>query len=129
MYTSAFPIVSTSDIGRALAFYRDLLGGKVTYQFPPEGDPGYVALEIGTSHLGIGLDPDAPTGPTRIALWLYTNDCDGAIAQLRAAGTPITEEPTTQPWGERVAHALDPDGNEIIIGQPAPPDTDPAPAR
>ena len=92
MFTSAFPIVSTPDMGRALAFYRDLLGGKVTYQFPPSGDPGYVA-------------------------------------HLRAAGTVITEEPTTQPWGERIARALDPDGNEIIIGQPAPPDTDPESSR
>ena len=128
MFTSAFPIVSTPDLARALGFYRDLLEGKVTYQFPPEGDPGYVALGLGTSHLGLGLDPAAPTGSQRIAIWLYTNDCDAAVARLRAAGTPVTEEPTTQPWGERVARCLDPDGNEIIIGSPAPPDTDPAPA-
>jgi lactoylglutathione lyase len=31
----------------------------------------------------------------------------------------ITEEPVDQPWGERVARALDPDGNEIIIGAKA----------
>jgi hypothetical protein len=24
--------------------------------------------------------------------------------------------PTNQPWGERVARVLDPDGNEVIIG-------------
>jgi lactoylglutathione lyase len=129
MFTSAFPIVSTRDLSRALTFYRDLLSGKVTYQFPAEGDPGYVALDLGSSHLGLGLDPSAPTGAQRISLWLYTDDCDAAIAHLRAAGTMITEEPTSQPWGERVARCLDPDGNEIIIGSPAPPDTDPAPAR
>jgi lactoylglutathione lyase len=129
MFTSAFPIVSTPDMDRALGFYRDLLEGKVTYAFPPTGDPGYVALDLGTSHIGIGLTPDAPSGPQRIALWLYTNDCDAAVDRLRAAGTPITEEPTTQPWGERVAHCLDPDGNEIIIGSPAPPGTDPESSR
>lgn len=129
MFTSAFPILSTTDLARALGFYRDLLGGKVSYQFPPDGEPGYVALELGTSHLGIGLNPAAPTGDQRITLWVYADDCDAAVAGLRTAGVKITEEPATQPWGERVARCLDPDGNEVIIGAPAPPDTDPAPAR
>jgi hypothetical protein len=40
------------DMARALGFYRDLPGGQVTYSFPPDGDPGYVAVKIGTSHLG-----------------------------------------------------------------------------
>jgi lactoylglutathione lyase len=128
VFTSASPIISTTDLPRALAFYRDLLGGKITYQFPPAGDPGYVALDLGPSHLGIGQNPDTPTGPQRIAIWLYTDDTDAAVALLRAAGTVITEEPVTQPWGERVARCLDPDGNELIIGSPAPPETDSAPA-
>ncbi len=51
MFTSAFPILSTPDVTRALGFYRDLLDGKVEYQFPPEGEPGYVGLALGSSHL------------------------------------------------------------------------------
>jgi uncharacterized glyoxalase superfamily protein PhnB len=39
MFTSAFPIISTPDLGRALAFYRDGFGGRETYRFPPGGDP------------------------------------------------------------------------------------------
>jgi lactoylglutathione lyase len=31
----------------------------------------------------------------------------------------VTEEPAEQPWGERVARVLDPDGNEVIVGQKA----------
>jgi lactoylglutathione lyase len=30
----------------------------------------------------------------------------------------IAEEPADQPWGERVARVLDPDGNLVLIGQP-----------
>lgn len=38
MFSESFPIVTTSDLGRALSFYRDLLDGKVTYEFPgPDG--------------------------------------------------------------------------------------------
>ncbi len=104
---------------RALGFYRDLLDAEVEYQFPPEGDPGYVGLEIGGAHLGIGLDPEAPTGAVgqRFALWVYADSCDAAVERMRAGGVTVTEEPADQPWGERTARVLDPDGNEVIIGR------------
>jgi lactoylglutathione lyase len=118
MFTSAFPILSTPDVERSLRFYRDLLEAKVTYQFPAEGPPGYVGLELGTSHLGIGLNPEATTGRDgqRFSMWVYADDCDAAVARLRAAGVQVVEEPTDQPWGERIARVLDPDGNEVVIG-------------
>jgi lactoylglutathione lyase len=120
MFTELFPILSTPDLKRALAFYRDLLGASVAYEFPgPDGEPAYVGLDIGSSHLGIGLATDgAVDGATRaMSLWVYADSCDAAVDRLREAGTTITEEPTDQPWGERVARVLDPDGNEVIIGQ------------
>ena len=59
-FTTIFPILTTADLEGALAFYRDLLGATVTYQFTgPDGEPGYVGLELGDAHLGIGRDPDA----------------------------------------------------------------------
>jgi lactoylglutathione lyase len=121
MFTTVFPIITTRDLSAALGFYRDVLGGKVTYEFPgPDGEPGYVALELGDAHLGIGRDPELSAEPSaRFSLWLYTDDCDGAVERLRAAGTTIVEEPDDQPWGERVARVLDPDGNAVLIGQAA----------
>ena len=119
MITELFPIVSTPDMSRALGFYRDLLGGRIAYEFPgPDGQPAYVGLDLGSSHLGIGLSPDVTGGPLPrpISLWVYTDDCDATVERLRAAGETITEEPTDQPWGERVARVLDPDGNEVVIG-------------
>lgn len=125
MITELFPILSTPDMGRALAFYRDLLGGSVGYEFPgPDGTPAYVGLDLGASHLGIGLSPAAAgeSQPPSISLWVYTADCDAVVERLRAAGVTVTEEPVDQPWGERVARVLDPDGNEVIIGARARPD-------
>jgi lactoylglutathione lyase len=119
MFDDAFPIISTPDMQRALGFYRDLLDGEVVYRFPPEGEPGYVALNIGSAHLGLGYAPDAAPGAggQRFALWVYADSCDDAVERLRAAGVTVTEEPADQPWGERVARVLDPDGNEVIVGQ------------
>ena len=121
MFTDAFPIIHTSELPRALGFYRDLLDGEVVYRFPEEGEPGFVAMDIGSSHLGIAYveDLEAAAGHRRFALWVYAEDCDAAVERLRAGGAPITAEPADQPWGERMARALDPDGNEVIVGQRA----------
>jgi len=119
MITRVFPILSTPDLAASLAFYCDLLGGQVSFEFAgPDGKPAYVGVDIGSSHIGIGADSDPqPRAGTRpISLWAYTDDCDATIARLRAAGVAITEEPADQPWGERVARVLDPDGNEVIVG-------------
>jgi lactoylglutathione lyase len=50
---------------------------------------------------------------------VYTDSCDVAIERLRAGGARITAEPADMPWGERMARALDPDGNEVILGERA----------
>lgn len=119
MIKSLFPILTTPDIARALGFYRDLLGGTVTYEFPgPKGQPAYVGLELGSSHLGIGRYSDgaipAP-GAGAISLWVYVEDCDGTVARLREAGATVVEEPADQSWGERTARVRDFDGNEVFI--------------
>ena len=119
MFISVFPIIATRDLEAALGFYRDLIGATVSYEFPgPDGRPAYVGLELGEAHLGIGHDPDAPQEPsTRFSLWAYADDCDAAVDRLRAAGVEIVQEPTDQPWGERVARVRDPDGNLVLIAQ------------
>jgi lactoylglutathione lyase len=122
VFTAAFPIISTPDLERALGFYRDQLDGEVEYQFPPEGEAVYVGMNVGSGHLGLAHDPDAGGGGPRFALWVYADDCDAAIERLRAAGVTVTEEPVDQPWGERVARVIDPDGNEVIVGQRSSPD-------
>jgi lactoylglutathione lyase len=123
MASELFPIVSTPDLDRALAFWRDALGGQVAYEFrdPATAAVSYVGLDVGRSHLGIGVatEPVAGGNGRAISLWIYVDDCDATVARLRDAGTPIVEEPVDQPWGERVARVRDPDGNEVIIGQRA----------
>ena len=123
MITQLFPIVATPDLERSLVFYRDLLGGTVTYEFPGHGEqPVYVAISLGAApgatSIGIGLERGVvqTPRPRGVSLWAYTDDCDATVERLRDAGTPVVEEPADQPWGERVARVLDPDGNELIIG-------------
>ena len=119
MVTELFPILATPDLARSLAFYRDLLGGTVTYEFAgADGSPVYVGLSLGDSSLGIALEASVEDAsrPRAVSLWVYTDDCDAMLDRLRSAGVRIVEEPADQPWGERVARVLDPDGTEVIIG-------------
>jgi lactoylglutathione lyase len=122
VFSGAFPIITTPDMQRALGFYRDLLDAEVEFQFPLEGDPVYVGLNLGDAHLGIGLAPETVTGADgqRFALWVYADSCDAAVERLRVAHVTGTEEPADQPWGERLARVFDPDDNEVIIGQRLP---------
>ena len=65
MATELFPILTTRNLDAALHFYRDLLGGRVTFEFPgPDGVAGYVGIELGRSHVGMSPElrpcyPDA----------------------------------------------------------------------
>ena len=123
MYTQLFPIIATTDLPRALRFYRELLGGTVAFEYPgPGGEPAYVGIDLGSSHLGIGQDPASPGPevPKSISLWIYTDDCDAAVESLRQGGVTVTAEPADQPWGERMARVRDFDGNEVIIATAAP---------
>jgi lactoylglutathione lyase len=126
MFDELFPILATPDLARSLAFNRDLLGGEVTYQFPPDGEPGYVSLQIGRSSLGIGRQEEpGERANDRITLWAYADDCDVALDKLRAGGVRVVQEPVDQPWGERMATVLDPDGNQVIVASRAPGETAP----
>lgn len=117
MFTAIFPILSTRDLPRLVAFYRDGLGGAEAYRFPDEGDPAYVALTVAGTELGIAADPDAAGADTdqRTSLWVYCEDCDRAVEQLVSLGATVKNPPGDQPWGERVADLYDPDGNWLHV--------------
>jgi lactoylglutathione lyase len=121
MFEEIFPILSTPDLTRSLRFYRDLLGGTVTYQFPPGDEPVYVGMRLGRSQLGVGKqdEPGVLTND-RVTLWVYAADCDAAVARLRDGGVEVVQEPADQPWGERMAIVTDPDGNRVIVASRSP---------
>jgi uncharacterized glyoxalase superfamily protein PhnB len=115
-FRDAFPIFHTSHLERALAFYSERLGFDERYRFPEAGPPEFILLGLRDFELGLtAVDEIEPAG--RVALWLYCDDVDAEIESLRAAGVEVVREPEDQEWGERMATVVDPDGNEIYIGQ------------
>jgi lactoylglutathione lyase len=118
MSDRAFPIVTVHDLAATRAFY-ERLGFTQTYQFPPEGEPGFVTMERGSSSIGIGAGGGGGGEEgDRFGYWVYVDDVDAALRDLAAAGAPVVAEPEDQPWGERVAQTRDPAGNLVYLGQP-----------
>lgn len=113
MSDRAFPIISVRDLTATRAFYEEL-GFSQTYQFPPEGEAGFVTMQRGNSSIGIGAG--GASGEERFGFWVYVDDVDATLQQLRGSGAPVVAEPEDQPWGERVARTRDPDGNLIYLG-------------
>ncbi|GLQ56518.1 extradiol dioxygenase [Devosia nitrariae] len=120
------PMLSVADMARSLVFYRDALGGEQIYQFPPDGEPGFVTLRFGQTELGIGLlskaplhgVPQRPASGHRVELCVNVEDADEAVEALKNLGAPVVMAPQNLPWGERSAYVEDPDGNLVMLAAP-----------
>jgi lactoylglutathione lyase len=114
MTDNAFPILAVHDLAATRRFYEQL-GFVQVYQFPPEGDPGFVTMQRGTASVGIGAGGD--NAGDQFGYWVYVDDVDATLATLVSAGAPVVAEPEDQPWGERVAQTRDPNGNLVYLGK------------
>jgi lactoylglutathione lyase len=117
-FRESFAIVMVADMHASLGFYRDQLGFEVDFAFPSADEPQFALLTIDDGKLGLAL-ADGPVDTGSTAIWLYTDDVDAAVADLRSAGAPVVAEPSDRPWGERVASLADPDGYVVHIGAAA----------
>jgi len=117
------PELLVTDIGRSLAFWRDLCGFTVAYDRPEEG---FAYLTLGSAHVmldqrGLGRDwITAPLDPPLgrgINLQIGVPDVDGVLSALLGAGHPLFLKPETR-WyrageeeaGVRQFVVADPDG-------------------
>jgi uncharacterized protein len=123
--------LSVSDLQRALEFYRDGLGldtpGVVGTEFPgddtnPDGTVVMFQLQGG---LILALWPrtelakdanvefgSAKTGEFSIGHAVASReDVDAVLAQARAAGATVTDEPHDRAWGIYSGYFRDPDGH------------------
>ena len=114
----AFVFHTITDVGRARGFYERLLGLKVGLQI--EFAPGLWWIEYDVAGVALAIsnatgDPHAALIPAS-SVTLEVADLDAALAALRAAGTPISQEVMEFPPCRMFA-AKDPDGNEIRFHQ------------
>ncbi len=109
----AFSCYAVTDMGRARAFYENVLGltpGTVT-----NSDHGsWVEYELGPHTLALGSAAAFQPNPDGCCVALEVEDFDAAIADLRAAGAKFRIEPMPTPVCH-MAMIYDPDGNSLCI--------------
>ena len=107
-----------SDLGRAIAFYRDMLDLELKRL-----DTGFAEFWMEGTILALWEEADVRraldfAGPARrgphamLAIRLETAaEVDAAHAQLAARGVAVRAPPRTFPWGAHAAYFSDPDDN------------------
>ncbi|WP_218938352.1 VOC family protein [Modestobacter altitudinis] len=117
MPSSVLPMLVSRDLPRLATFYRDLFGAVETERVPAEEPTFYLGLRIGDSDLGLVSDADAPEGPQRMLLSIAVPDVDALLPRVSELGGRVEGPPNDMPWGQRVAHVQDPDGNAVNLTQ------------
>lgn len=126
MSRRAFPVLYAKDVERVAGFYVRL-GFQEHFRLPAEGGAaGFIGLRREGSELAVTTE-DSPRalagvepGPgPRHELFVYVDDVDATLAQLRDAGATVLREPADMPWGERLGFVGDPEGNVVTLAMPA----------
>lgn len=106
-----------SDTGRSRDFYESALGIAVS-----RAEAGRVQMQVGDTRLLLHpTDVDdrdrVEARHGRCEVYFQVQDVDALVGQLREQAVPVVQEPTDQPWGERDAAVLDPDGFPVFLTQ------------
>lgn len=118
---SVAPSFTVNDLGKSLAFYRDVLGFVVTDRWERDGKLAGVEIVAGSVTFMLGQD-DWKKGRDRVkgeGFRVYcttVQDVDALAQRIKARGGTLAQEPTDQPWGMRDFAVVDPDGYKITIG-------------
>ncbi|MEV7968518.1 VOC family protein [Sphaerisporangium sp. NPDC088356] len=117
--TRVQPIITTPDLTRLQRFYERLLGAVEVRRYPDDGPAFFVGLRLGNSELGL-VDEAATdlAAPQRILLSVDVDDVNALLGRVEVTGGRVLGPSNDMPWGQRVAHVHDPDGNMVNLTQP-----------
>lgn len=120
MPTSVQSILCTPDVDRLHGFYAELFAATQTARVPDEGPVFYLGLRIGSSELGLVADDAVRTGSARDTgqrslISVEVDDVDASLERVEPLGGRVRGPANDMPWGQRVAHIEDPDGNAVNL--------------
>ena len=120
MMTGAATIFTVRDIGQSLAYYRDLLGFGVTFEY---GEPTFYAClcrdEVAIHLRAVGKNAGWVPGNGAIAV--FVTDVDALHAELAARGARVLKPPQDYAYGMRDFNVADLDGNQLTFGMESRP--------
>jgi uncharacterized glyoxalase superfamily protein PhnB len=105
------PIFQVANLERSIDFYTRVLGFEVGWT---AGEPPDRA-SLCRDHVEITIETDA--APMRAQAYIYVIGVDEIYASAAAAGANVTVPPADRFYGMRDGRIVDPDGNELHIGE------------
>lgn len=103
--------IPTTDVAKADAFYRDILGLELVMDhgwLRTYASPAKMTVQVGVASQG-GSDTPVPD------LSIEVDDLAEALRRVEAAGIPIEYGPVDEPWGVRRFYVRDPFGKLVNI--------------
>ena len=111
------PILQVRDVVKSAAFYTEKLGFTSANMW---GEPPCFCI-VGRETVTIFLDQQREEGPLPVnqywAAYVYVDDVDGYMAELKARGVEIIRGPENTDYGCREIDVRDLDGHIIGFGQ------------
>lgn len=121
-----YTILYVEDVERAVSFYEEAFGlerrfvhesGQYAEMETGQTALAFASVELGESNLPAGFRKNDPIGlPAGIEIAFVSEDVDAAFEAATKAGAARVAEPTTKPWGQKVAYVRDLDGVLVEIG-------------
>lgn len=112
--------ISVTDLDRAVAFYRDVLGIPLLFRVP--GQP-MAFFQSGDVRLYLGV-PESPEFTSHTVHYFRVDNIEAEYARLAAAGVPMLDKPhvvhrdgATELW---MTLFRDPDGHHLALMQEQP---------
>ena len=97
------------DMGRAVAFYRDVIGLSIRVE-----SPWWSELEKGG--FIVALHAGADEGTRKSGLGIQVEDLETAVAEAKAGGATVLAPPRCE-GPVHLADLVDPEGNEFTFSQ------------
>jgi predicted enzyme related to lactoylglutathione lyase len=122
MPTTIQPIILSADAERLAAFYAELLGATETSRVPDDGPVFFLGLKVDDAEIGVVAAGSVDTtAAPRVLISIDVPDVDALLDRVGELGGKVLGPPNDMPWGQRVAHVQDPDGNPVNLTQPVGP--------
>jgi catechol 2,3-dioxygenase-like lactoylglutathione lyase family enzyme len=121
------PLFIVRDVPAALAFYRDCLGFRVTFEGPEPDDIFFGIVARGAAMImfkAVGVDPvpnctrDVKQGIARWDAYLYVPDPDALAAEFSTRHVEFSEPLQDTDDGLRGFELKDADGYVLFFGRP-----------
>ncbi len=111
------PYLLYEDVGGAIDFLAKAFGFRESFRLPgPGGKIAHAEMRLADGMIMLGCPSADYRNPKHLGhatqnLYVYVDDVDAHFDRARKAGAQISQQPTTEFYGDRRYGAVDPEGH------------------